>query len=118
MAKRGRDEEKIRVNLAKKPIQVNQPDLKSSNDNSPSLPAPKELKPLPNHLKYAYLDTKQQIPIIISNNLRREQEDQLLNVLKQHKKAIRWKLSDLPRINPSICMHRILMKEEAKPIRE
>ncbi|RDY12019.1 hypothetical protein CR513_03255, partial [Mucuna pruriens] len=47
-----------------------------------------------------------------------EQEDKLLQVLRQHKKAIGWKLSDLLRINPSICMHRILMKEEAKPIRQ
>ncbi|RDY04479.1 hypothetical protein CR513_11800, partial [Mucuna pruriens] len=59
----------------------------------------------------------EQLPIIIASNLRREQEDKLLSVLRQHKKAIGWKLSDLPRINPSICMHRILMEEESKPIR-
>ncbi|RDX70238.1 hypothetical protein CR513_50541, partial [Mucuna pruriens] len=45
-----------------------------------------------------------------------EQEDKLLNVLRQHKKAIGWKLLDLPSINPSIYMHRILMEEEIKPI--
>ncbi|RDX90581.1 hypothetical protein CR513_27535, partial [Mucuna pruriens] len=38
--------------------------------------------------------------------------------LKQHKKEIWWKLSNLPRINPSICMHRILMDKEAYPIRK
>ncbi|RDY02286.1 hypothetical protein CR513_14277, partial [Mucuna pruriens] len=59
-----------------------------------------------------------QIRIIIANNLRQEQEDKLLNVLRQHKKAIGWKLSNLPGINPSICMHRILMEEEIKPIRQ
>ncbi|RDX93512.1 hypothetical protein CR513_24219, partial [Mucuna pruriens] len=47
-----------------------------------------------------------------------EQEDKLLEVLRQHKKAIRWKLSDLLGINLSICMHRILMEEEIKPIRQ
>ncbi|RDX97133.1 Retrovirus-related Pol polyprotein from transposon 17.6, partial [Mucuna pruriens] len=47
-----------------------------------------------------------------------EQEDKLLEVLRQYKKAIGWKLSDLPGINPSICMHRILMEEEVKPIRK
>ncbi|RDX77873.1 hypothetical protein CR513_41927, partial [Mucuna pruriens] len=56
--------------------------------------------------------------IIIANNLHEEQEDKLLEVLRQHKKAIGWKLSDLPRINPFICMHRILMEEEIKPIRQ
>ncbi|RDY09141.1 Retrovirus-related Pol polyprotein, partial [Mucuna pruriens] len=39
-------------------------------------------------------------------------------VLRQHKRAIGWKLSDLPSINPSICMQRILMEEEIKPIRQ
>ncbi|RDX98630.1 hypothetical protein CR513_18419, partial [Mucuna pruriens] len=77
-----------------------------------------ELKPLPSHLKYAYLDTEQQLPVIIANNLHREQEDKLLQVLRKHKKAIGWKLSNLPGINPSIYMHRILMEEEVKPIRQ
>ncbi|RDY01286.1 hypothetical protein CR513_15408, partial [Mucuna pruriens] len=65
----------------------------------------------------AELDNKQQSPVIIANNLHQEQEDRLLNILRQHKKANGWKLSDLPGINPSICMHRILMEEEFKPIR-
>ncbi|RDY04364.1 hypothetical protein CR513_11933, partial [Mucuna pruriens] len=67
-----------------------------------------ELKLLPSYLKYAYLDSKQQLPVIIANNLTKE----------KHKKAIGWKLSDLPSINPSICMHRILMEEDIKPIRQ
>ncbi|RDX96810.1 Retrovirus-related Pol polyprotein from transposon 17.6, partial [Mucuna pruriens] len=47
-----------------------------------------------------------------------EQEDKLLSILRQHKKAIGWKLSDLPRINSSIYMHKILVEKEAKPIRQ
>ncbi|RDX96199.1 hypothetical protein CR513_21174, partial [Mucuna pruriens] len=80
--------------------------LKVFVDNTSSLPPPMELKPLPRYLKYAYLDTEQ-VP-----------EDKLLSVLRQHKKTIGWKLSDLTRINPSICMHRILMEGESKPIRQ
>ncbi|RDY05962.1 hypothetical protein CR513_10126, partial [Mucuna pruriens] len=83
-----------------------QSDPKIINDNSSSLPPPIELKPLPSHLKYAYLDIEQQ-------NL--EKENKLLRVLRRHKKAIGWKLSDLLDINPSICMHRILMEEEVGP---
>ncbi|RDX69644.1 hypothetical protein CR513_51210, partial [Mucuna pruriens] len=98
--------------------QIGQSDPKLVHENSSSPPPPLELKPLPNHLKYAYLDTKQQFPIIIANNLHQEQEDKFLNILRQHKKAIGWKLSDLPGINPSIYMHRILMEEEFKPIRQ
>ncbi|RDX69249.1 hypothetical protein CR513_51658, partial [Mucuna pruriens] len=69
-------------------------------DVSPLKP-PIELNPLPDHLKYTYLGDRQQFP-----------------VLKQHKKAIGWKLSDLPRINPSICMHRIMIEEEARHVRK
>ncbi|RDX92693.1 Retrovirus-related Pol polyprotein from transposon 17.6, partial [Mucuna pruriens] len=60
----------------------------------------------------------QKLPVIIASNLYREQEDKLLSVLRQHKKAIGCELSVLPRINPSICMHKILMEEESKPIRQ
>ncbi|RDX94442.1 Retrovirus-related Pol polyprotein from transposon 17.6, partial [Mucuna pruriens] len=38
--------------------------------------------------------------------------------LKKHKKAIGWTLVDHPRINPSICMHKILLEEEARPLRQ
>ncbi|RDX92975.1 hypothetical protein CR513_24819, partial [Mucuna pruriens] len=106
------------AHLVPNPNQVGQTDPKSLIQNSSSPPPPMELKPLPNHLKYLYLDSEQQRPIIIANNLHQEQEDKLLEVLRQHKKAIGWKLSDLPGINPSICMHRILMEEEIKPIRQ
>ncbi|RDX77642.1 Retrovirus-related Pol polyprotein from transposon 17.6, partial [Mucuna pruriens] len=58
-----------------------------------------------------------QLLVIIANDLYQEQEDKLLHVLRQHKKSIGWKLSNLLGINPSICMHRILMKVEARPIR-
>ncbi|RDX80305.1 Retrovirus-related Pol polyprotein from transposon 17.6, partial [Mucuna pruriens] len=77
-----------------------------------------ELKPLPSHLKYAYLDVEQQFPIIIASNRYWKKEDKLLSILRQHKKAIGWKLSNLPGINPSIYMNRFLMEEESKPIRQ
>ncbi|RDX87917.1 Retrovirus-related Pol polyprotein, partial [Mucuna pruriens] len=75
-----------------------------------------KLKPLLEHLKHAYLGDNQQFPIIIANNLHRDQEEKLLEVLKKHKKAIGWMLADLPGINPSICMHKILLEEDAQPI--
>ncbi|RDX85412.1 hypothetical protein CR513_33401, partial [Mucuna pruriens] len=106
------------THLVPSPNQVGQMDSKSSAEKSSSPPPPMELKPLSNHLKYAYLDKEQQLPVIIANNLHQEQEDKLLEVLRQHKRAMGWKLSDLPSINPSICMHRIMMEEEIKPIRQ
>ncbi|RDY08781.1 Retrovirus-related Pol polyprotein, partial [Mucuna pruriens] len=104
--------------LVSDPNQVSQSDPKLTNDTTSSPSPPTKLKPLPNHLKYTYLDAEQQLPVIIVNNLHGEKEEKLLDVLRQHKKAIGWKLSNLPGINPSICMHRILMEEEAGPIRQ
>ena len=49
-----------------------------------------ELKPLPDNLKYVYLEDKQKPPVIISTSLTTEQEQRLLHVLKQHKKSIGW----------------------------
>ncbi|RDX63167.1 Retrovirus-related Pol polyprotein from transposon 17.6, partial [Mucuna pruriens] len=115
---RTEDTERSRPQLPKAEIMSAQLDPKHVHENSSPPPLPLELKPFPNHLKYAYLDNEQQSPVIIANNLHQEQEDRLLNILRQHKKAIGWKLSDLPGINPSIYMHRILMEEEFKPIRK
>ncbi|RDX98293.1 hypothetical protein CR513_18802, partial [Mucuna pruriens] len=94
--------------------QVGQTDPSPVTEKSPLPPPPMELKPLPICLLGQGTTTLS----YHCNNLHQEQEDKLLEVLRQHKKAIGWKLSDLPGINPSICMHRILMEEEIKPIRQ
>ena len=81
--------------------------------------APKiELKTLPQHLKYVYLGENETLPVIIANNLTLLQEEKLLGVLKEYKKAIGWTLADIPGISPSICMHRILLEDDARPVRE
>ncbi|XP_042441151.1 uncharacterized protein LOC122026474 [Zingiber officinale] len=77
-----------------------------------------ELKSLSAHLKYAYLGENQQLPVIIAQNLEPEQESRLLEILRQHRKAIGWTLADIPGINPSICMHRIYLEEDVKPVRQ
>ncbi len=41
-----------------------------------------------------------------------------MSVLGEHKHAIGWSVTDLKGIDPSICMHRIHLKEDAKPTRE
>ncbi|XP_042437179.1 uncharacterized protein LOC122023158 [Zingiber officinale] len=46
----------------------------------------------------------QQLPIIIAQNLKPDQEERLLEILRQHRKALGWTLEDIPRISPSICM--------------
>jgi len=56
--------------------------------------------------------------VIIFASLAAEQEEKLLLVLKKHKKAIGWTLADIPGISPSTCMHRILLEDGAKPVRQ
>jgi hypothetical protein len=43
-----------------------------------------ELKPLPDNLKYAYIDDKKIYPVIISSKLSRKEEERLLEILKKH----------------------------------
>ncbi|XP_038693750.1 uncharacterized protein LOC119991476 [Tripterygium wilfordii] len=72
------------------------------------------LKPLPSHLRYAYLGSSNTLPVIISSNLNPEEEDKLLRVLREHKMALGWTIEDIQGIIPTMCMHRILMEEDYK----
>jgi hypothetical protein len=91
--------------------------LTSSTPHVPSLESPPklELKPLPDKLKYAFLGANDTLPVIIASDLQKDQEDNLLEVLKEHKEAIGWTVADLKGIDPSICMHRIHLEEGARP---
>ena len=42
----------------------------------------------------------------------------LLDVLKEHKWAIRWTIADIKGINPVDCLHYIHLNENAKPTKE
>ncbi|RVW70085.1 Retrovirus-related Pol polyprotein from transposon 17.6 [Vitis vinifera] len=77
-----------------------------------------ELKTLPAELKYAYLEEGNKAPVVISSSLTVSQEDNLLRILRKHKKAIGWQISDLKGISPLICTHHIYMEEGAKPTRQ
>ena len=78
-------------------------------------PPKMEQKPLPSHLKYAYLGVESTLPVIISASLNVLEEEKLLRVLQDHKQAIGWSLADLKGIRPSMCMHRILLEDGHKP---
>ena len=69
------------------------------------------LKELIEHLKYAFLQPEKGKPVIISAGLTRLEEQKLLETLK---KAIAWSIEDLKGISPSICMHKILLEENAR----
>nr|GEZ87423.1 reverse transcriptase domain-containing protein [Tanacetum cinerariifolium] len=57
---------------------------KSSIEEPPEL----ELKDLPSHLEYAFLEDSNKLPFIIAKNLKVDEREALLNVLKSHKRAI------------------------------
>ncbi|CAN6570907.1 unnamed protein product [Malus baccata var. baccata] len=81
--------------------------------------APKlELKPLPPHLKYAYLAEFETLPVIIASDLNPNEEDKLMRVLKESKSAIGWSIADIKGISPTMCMHRILLEDGSKSTRE
>ncbi|GKA47050.1 reverse transcriptase domain-containing protein [Tanacetum coccineum] len=85
--------------------------IKSSIDDPPEL----ELKDLPSHLEYAFLEGTDKLPVIISKELKDEEKAALLKVLKSHKRAIAWKFFDIKGIDPSFCTHKILMEDDFKP---
>nr|GEV55895.1 reverse transcriptase domain-containing protein [Tanacetum cinerariifolium] len=84
---------------------------KSSVDEPPVV----ELKALPPHIEYEFLKGNDKLPVIISKDLSVEEKTALIMVLKSHKRAIAWKLSDIKGINPEFCTHKILMEEDFTP---
>jgi hypothetical protein len=75
------------------------------------------LKILPDNLKYSFLDDTNRFPGVISAKLSGEEEE-LMKVLKEHRKAFGYSMDDLKGISPMITVHRIFMEEGAKPVAE
>ncbi|GJT20861.1 hypothetical protein Tco_0890798 [Tanacetum coccineum] len=84
--------------------------VKSSVDEPPEL----ELKDLPSHLEYAFLEGTNKLPVIIAKNLKDEEKERLIKVLKSHKQAIAWKLSDIKGIDLQFCTYKFLMEDDFK----
>ncbi|GJV38539.1 reverse transcriptase domain-containing protein [Tanacetum coccineum] len=63
---------------------LNTKTVESSVDEPPEV----ELKELPPHLEYAFLEGDDKLPVIIAKDLKDEEKAALLKVLKSHKRAI------------------------------
>nr|GEU47445.1 reverse transcriptase domain-containing protein [Tanacetum cinerariifolium] len=74
-----------------------------------------ELKELPPYLEYAFLEGNDKLPVIIAKDLSVEEKTTLITVLKSHKRAIAWKLSDIKGINPEFYTHKIFMEKDFEP---
>nr|GEU52880.1 reverse transcriptase domain-containing protein [Tanacetum cinerariifolium] len=84
---------------------------KSSIDEPPVV----ELKDLPPHLEYAFLEGDDKLLVIIAKDLKDEEKTALIKDLKSHKQALAWQLSDIKGIASEFSTHKILMKDEFKP---
>nr|GEU73867.1 reverse transcriptase domain-containing protein [Tanacetum cinerariifolium] len=67
---------------------------KSSIDEPPKV----ELKDLPPHLEYEFLEGDDKLSVIIEKYLSVEEKTALIMVLESHKQAIAWKLSDIKEV--------------------
>ncbi|GKE15996.1 hypothetical protein Tco_1423573, partial [Tanacetum coccineum] len=99
---------------------VRSDDVKSKHLYSASANEIDEKKPdlidLPHHLQYAYLHGDKPFPIIISSKLSEKEKMLLLQVLEKHRGAFAGKMSDIKGISLSFCTHKILMKDDFKPV--
>nr|GEU58658.1 hypothetical protein [Tanacetum cinerariifolium] len=75
-----------------------------------------ELKDLPPHLEYAFLEGDAKLLVIIDKELKDEEKTALIKVLKSHKQDLSWQLSDIKGIDLEFCTHKILMEDDFKPV--
>nr|GEW73814.1 hypothetical protein [Tanacetum cinerariifolium] len=92
---------------------VTKEEIKTSIQEPPS---DLEMKPLPKHLEYAFLENDPLLPVVISALLEDDEKKRLVNVLKKHKEAFAWKTSDILGISQSLCKHKINFEDDAKPV--
>nr|GEV34278.1 reverse transcriptase domain-containing protein [Tanacetum cinerariifolium] len=105
--------------LNKDPFQLPAMDLKLAEESKEKSfveePHELELKKLPSHLEYAFLEDSNKLQVIIAKNLKVDEKEALINVLKSHKRAIAWKIFDIKGIDLRFCTYKILMEDDYKP---
>ncbi|GJS59095.1 reverse transcriptase domain-containing protein [Tanacetum coccineum] len=74
------------------------------------------MKPLPEHLEYAFLEKESLLPVVISALLQDNEKKRLVSIFKKLKEAFAWKTSDIPGISPSFCKHKINFEDDAKTV--
>ena len=77
-----------------------------------------ELKPLPSNLRYAFLGDNDTYPVIMSSLLNDDELKNLLVLLKKFKSSTGWTNQDIKGIRPALCMHRISLEDNHKPMTE
>nr|GEV72852.1 reverse transcriptase domain-containing protein [Tanacetum cinerariifolium] len=88
--------------------------LEAFLNDDPSLPPPNQR----NYLLEVRKELKicdDKLPVTIAKDLSVEEKTALITILKSHKRAIAWKLSDIKGINLEFCTHKILIEEDFEP---
>nr|GEX01310.1 reverse transcriptase domain-containing protein [Tanacetum cinerariifolium] len=97
--------EKITINIDYK--------IKTSLEEPPT---DLEIIPLPGNLEYIFIEEPSFLPVIISSKLSAQNKSKLVFVLKKHKEAFAWKMTDIHGIYPSFCKHKIQPLDDKKPV--
>ena len=74
-----------------------------------------ELKPLPASLRYTFLNSDKETPVIISDKLLEEETTKLITILEKHRPVFGYSLQDLKGISPTLCTHRIPIDPSSTP---
>nr|GFA86027.1 reverse transcriptase domain-containing protein [Tanacetum cinerariifolium] len=90
-----------------KDLKVIEPKNPPEEDKPPKV----ELKKLSPHLEYAFLGDNEEWPVIIAKDLSPNEKTDLINVIKNRKKAVAWKLMDIKGIDPEFCSIRFYSKK-------
>nr|GEW82498.1 reverse transcriptase domain-containing protein [Tanacetum cinerariifolium] len=98
--------------------QAEETKAKSSIEEPPEL----ELKDLPSHLECVFLKETDKLRVIIAKDLKDDEKEALLKVLKSHKRAIAWKITDIKDYKPAVQsqrrvnskIHEVIKKEVIK----
>nr|GEW83685.1 reverse transcriptase domain-containing protein [Tanacetum cinerariifolium] len=89
--------EETKNDFCKEPIvKSSSPTLTPFGEKPPEL----ELKELPSHLEYVFLEDSNKLPVIIAKDLKDVEEEALIKVLKSHKQAIASKISNIKAYHP------------------
>ncbi|GJT31619.1 DNA-directed DNA polymerase [Tanacetum coccineum] len=73
-------------------------------------PSKLELKELPEHLEYTFLQGDNQLPVVISSTLSIYEKAKILEVPRNHKGAIAWSVAYIKGIDSSFALIRFLWK--------
>jgi len=104
------------VNWASSPISLS---IEPTDLTLPFIKFPfHRIESLTKHLKYVYLDGRETLLVIIVSHLTAGQEESLVSVLRKHREATGWTMTDIKELNPAILQHHIHLNEEATPKRD